>query len=584
MIETTPPGPEQRARTIKLMSERTFDVIVIGGGVTGVGTALDAASRGLSVALLEAQDFASGTSSRSGKTFHGGLRYLQQLNFSLVRQASHERNLMVDRLCPHLTRPTPFLFPLSHPGWERAYMGAGVLLYDLLGGKRPTGMPGHRHLLKSTALHQMPALNAEHITGAVQYYDVIFDDARHTLTVARTAAQYGALIGTRLEVTGMLRDGSRVVGVQAQDTETRQELTVRGRCVINATGVWADLVQQLAGEAQVEVRPAKGVHILVPVESIDSSTGFIAPTADSVLVVRPWGHYWLIGTTDTPWDFDRNKPVANASDINYLLDEVNRWLRTPLTPDDIIGVYAGVRPLLSSKGKKTAALSREHAVLQGPEGLFTIVGGKYTTYRVMARDVMDAAVRYLDASNTKQHEQGHGLVNGAPTPVPPSVTEVTPLVGATGWHVLRNQREQLARQTGLELLHIDHLLGRYGSLVSEIFDLLTRRPELAQPIGGAPEYLEVEVVYAITHESALHLDDILARRTHIAIETRDAGFGAVRRVAELAGKELGWDELRRAREIEDYEKMVEADRLAVRELVNENAVTTRDSMDLHHSR
>ena len=579
MIETTQPGPEQRSQIIKLMGQRTFDVIVIGGGVTGAGTALDAASRGLSVALLEAQDLASGTSSRSGKTFHGGLRYLQQLNFSLVRQASHERNLMVDRLCPHLTRPTPFLFPLSHRGWERAYMGAGVLLYDLLGGTRPEGMPGHRHLTKSTALRKMPALNADRITGAVQYYDVIFDDARHTLTVARTAAHYGALIGTRLEVTGMLRNGSQVVGVQARDTETGQELEVRGRCVINATGVWADLVQQLAGEAQIEVRPAKGVHILVPAASIASSTGFIAPTADSVLVVRPWGQYWLIGTTDTPWDFDRNEPVANASDIKYLLGEVNRWLRTPLTPDDIIGVYAGVRPLLSSKGKETAALSREHAVLQGPEGLFTIVGGKYTTYRVMAKDVMDAAARWLSRSGAESGP--HGLVNGAPTyarGIPQSVTAVTPLLGAEGYHVLRNQREQITKQYGLELSHVDHLLGRYGSLVSEIFALLARQPELAQPIEGASEYLEVEIVYAVTHENALHLDDILARRTHIALETRDAGLVAARRVAELASEVLGWADVRREREISNYEKMVEADRLATRELVDESAVAARDSI------
>jgi glycerol-3-phosphate dehydrogenase len=540
MLETTSLGPEQRAQTISLLSARTFDVIVIGGGVTGAGTALDAASRGLSVALLEANDLASGTSSRSGKTLHGGLRYLQQFNFALVRQASHERNLMVDRLCPHLTRPTPFLFPLHQRVWERAYMGAGILLYDLLGGVRPAQMPAHRHLMKSAALHEMPALDADRITGAVQYYDVIFDDARHTLMVARTAAHYGALIGTRLAVTGMLRDGARIVGVQARDTETGQELTVHGRCVINATGAWADLVQQLAGEAQIEIRPAKGVHILVPATSIPSSTGFIAPTADSVLVIRPWGQYWIIGTTDTPWDVERNlnnEPVANASDINYLLSETNKWLHTPLTHTDIIGVYAGVRPLLSSKGKKTAALSREHAVLQGPEGLFTIVGGKYTTYRVMAQDVINAAVHYLGNSST-------------------SVTSVTPLLGATGWHILRNQREQLAIQTGLDLVYIDHLLARYGSLVSEIFAILALRPELVQPIEGASEYLAVEAVYAASHEGARHLDDILTRRTHIAIETRDAGLIAAKQVAELAGEVLGWDDVQCAQEVAAYEKMV----------------------------
>ncbi len=554
MIKTTLLGPEQRTQAISLMSKQTFDVIVIGGGVTGTGVALDAASRGLSVALLEARDLASGTSSRSGKTFHGGLRYLQQLNFPLVRQAAHERNLMVDRLCPHLTRPTPFLFPLQHRGWERAYMGAGVLLYDLLGGKRPAEMPGYRHLMKSATLREMPALNPDHITGAVQYHDVIFDDARHTLMVARTAAQYGALIGTRLEVTGMLRDGARIVGVQAHDTETDRELAVRGCCVINATGAWADLIQQLAGEAQIEIQPAKGVHILVTAKSIPSSTGFIAPTADSVLVIRPWGQYWIIGTTDTPY-VERNEPVANASDINYLLNEANKWLRIPLMYDDIIGVYAGVRPLLSNKGTKTAQLSREHTVLHHPEGLFTIVGGKYTTYRVMAQDVMDIAMHYIGKTKA-------------------SVTALTPLLGAAGWHALRNQREQLATQTGLDLVYIDHLLGRYGSLVYEIFDLLARRPELAQPIEGASEYLAVEIIYATSHEGALHLDDILARRTHIAIETRDAGCVATKQVAELAGEVLGWNNAQREQEISDYEKRIKADKLAAKALIDDSAINT----------
>jgi glycerol-3-phosphate dehydrogenase len=550
-------GPEQREQAIRALSERTFDVVVIGGGVTGAGTALDAASRGLSVALLEARDLASGTSSRSGKTFHGGLRYLQQLNFSLVRQAAHERNLMVDRLCPHLTRPAPFLFPLSHRGWERVYMGSGVLLYDLIGGRRPAALPAHRHLSKSATLREMPALNAERITGAVQYYDVIFDDARHTLMVARTAAQYGAVIATRLEVTGMLLAGRRIVGVRARDHETGQELEVCGRCVINATGVWADLVQQIAGETEVEVRPSKGIHILVPADRIESRTGFIASTADSVLVARPWHRYWLIGTTDTPWDYERADPAANAEDIDYLLAEVNKWLRAPLKHDDIVGVYAGVRPLISGKGKTTAALSRDHIVLTKPEGLFTITGGKYTTYRVMAKDVMDAATRWLGGS------------------IPPSATTQTPLLGATGWQILYNQRQALAAKTGLSLQHIEHLLQRYGSLIGELFDALTARPELAQPIEGAPDYLEIEAVYAASHEGALHLDDILVRRTHIAIETWDHGLKAARHIALLAGEVLGWDNAHLEREIARYAAQVEADRLAARELTDAAVVAVR---------
>ena len=554
-------GPEQRMRAIHQMSEQTFDVIVIGGGVTGAGTALDAASRGLMVALLEAKDLASGTSSRSGKTLHGGLRYLQQLNFSLVRQAAYERNLMVNRLCPHLTWPTPFLLPLVHRGWERIYMGSGVLLYDLIGGKRPSELPHHRHLTKKGALREMPSLRSDQITGALQYYDVIFDDARHTLTLARTAAQYGAVIGTRLEVTGMLFEGQRVVGVKVHDLETSQELKVRGRCVINATGAWADLVQQLAGgEALMEIRPAKGIHIVVPKERIDSHTGLIAPTTDSVLVVRPWWQYWIIGTTDTPWDYDRSSPVANATEINYLLTEINKWLSTPLKREDILGVYAGVRPLLSGKGTTTAALSRDHAVLKGPEGLFTITGGKYTTYRVMAKDVIDAAM---------------GMSGGL---APPSATATTPLLGAEGWHILLNQRERLAAKTGLRTQQIDHLSGRYGSLIEEIFALLTERPELARSVEGASEYLEAEIFYAVSNEGALHLEDILARRTHIAMETQDRGLVAASRVAHLAGEVLGWDTTRRKQEIDRYAVQVEADQLAEQEPTDATAVSARQSL------
>jgi glycerol-3-phosphate dehydrogenase len=411
--------------------------------------------------------------------------------------------------------------------------------------------------MKTATLREMPALHADRIVGALQYYDVIFDDARHTLMVTRTAAQYGAIIGTRLEVIGVLLDGHRVVGVKVCDHETGQELEVLGRCVINATGVWADLVQRIAGEAEVEVHPSKGVHILVPMDRIESRTGFIAPTSDSVLVMRPWYRYWLIGTTDTPWNYERADPVASSADIDYLLTEVNKWLRTPLKNDDIVGVYAGVRPLLSGKGKTTAALSRDHVVLAKPEGLFTVTGGKYTTYRIMAKDVMDAAASWLNGS------------------IPPSTTALTPLLGATGWQVLCDQQQALARQTGLSLQYIEHLLQRYGSLVDELFDLLIACPELAQPIEGAAEYLAVEAVYAVSHEGALHLDDILARRTHIAIETRDHGLKAARHVARLVGEVLDWDDTRCEREITRYEARVEADCLAAQEHTDAAAVAVR---------
>ena len=533
-------GPVDRLEALRRLTEQEFDIIVVGGGVTGAGTALDAASRGLSVALLEARDLAIGTSSRSGKTFHGGLRYLEQLNFSLVRQAAHERNLMVDRLCPHLTRPTPFLFPLTRRVVERPYVGAGVLLYDLLGGARRT-MPRHRHLTKTGALRELPALRPGRITGALQYYDAIFDDARHTMTVARTAARFGAQVATYLEVTGVLRAADRVIGVRASDHETGQEIDVRGRCVVSATGVWADHLQELAGKANVEVRPAKGVHIVVPRDRIRSQTGLIARTADSVLVIRPWGQFWLIGTTDTPWDHGRDDPAANSSDVDYLLEQVNSWLEPAISRDDIVGVYAGLRPLLKGDAESSAALSRDHAVLAGPDGMLTVVGGKYTTYRVMAEDAVDAAAKWLDR------------------PPAPSCTQDTPLIGADGWAVLRHQVGRLSQESGLPPELIERLLGRYGSLVDDLFELIAGRPELAEPIGGAPPYLQVEAVYAASHEGARHLDDVLVRRTHIAMETPDRGLAAAAQVAALVGDVLGWDEQTRRDEVSRYAAQIDAD-------------------------
>ena len=535
-------GPEERALALRRLGVEPFDLVVVGAGVTGAGVALDAATRGLSVALLEARDLASGTSSRSGKAFHGGLRYLKRLDLGLVRQASRERNLMVGRLCPHLAWPTPFLYPLVHRGWERLLVGAGLTLYDLLGGRRPEGISRPRHLGRAGVERAAPALSPGRAVGGVQFHDAIVDDARHTMTVVRTAARHGAVVASGVEVTGMLREGAAVVGVRAHDRETGQDLEVRGRRVVNAAGVWADLVQRLAGEALLEVRPAKGVHLVVPRDRIEAHTAIIAPTADSVLVVRPWWRHWIIGTTDTPWDHDRADPAASAADVDYLLTQVNGWLRTPLSRRDVVGVFAGVRPLLRGKGTSTAALSREHAVLEGPPGLITVVGGKYTTYRVMARDTVDAALRSVGS------------------PVVPCVTAATPLVGADGWLALCSQRDRLAGEAGLSPGVVDHLLRRYGSLVRELLDVLDERPELGRPLAGAPEYLEAEVVYAATHEGALHLEDVLARRTHVAMETADRGLEAAGRAAELMGEALGWDGSRREREVAAYGRGVEADR------------------------
>jgi glycerol-3-phosphate dehydrogenase len=548
MIDRGRLGPEQRAQHLRRLRAERFDVIVVGGGVTGAGAALDAATRGLSVALLEARDLAGGTSSRSGKTLHGGLRYLEQGNFKLVREAAHERNLCVELLCPHLARPTPFLFPLSHRAWERPYLGAGVLLYDLLGGARSSRMPWHRHLSRRRTLSLCPAFDPRRVRGAVQYYDVIFDDARHTMLVARTAVHYGAVLATRTPVVAMLREGGRVVGVRAIDEEAGESVTVSGRCVINAAGAWVDRVQELAGDPQVRVQPSKGVHLVVPRDRIDSSVGMVTRTADSVLFVRPWGErFWIIGTTDTPWKHEREAPAASGADIEYLLNEVNTWLARRLTRADLVGVYAGVRPLLSGlgdgeDGTSTAALSRDHAVLPGPEGMFTIVGGKYTTYRRMAQDVIDAAARWLGGD------------------VPSCVTDRTPLLGAEAWDALQRQCGRLARRLGLSTTQVEHLIGRYGALVEQVIALLEARPTLAEPLPGARDYLQAEVVYAATHEGARTLEDVLARRTHISIETPDRGMASAEPAAELVGEALGWTAERRRGEVAGYRDRLEAER------------------------
>ena len=547
MIECGRLGPEQRAEHLRRLRAERFDVIVVGGGVTGAGAALDAATRGLSVALLEAGDLAGGTSSRSGKTLHGGLRYLEQGNLKLVREAARERNLSVELLCPHLARPTPFLFALSHRGWERPYLGAGLLVYDLIGG-RCTRMPWHRHLRRRRALALCPALDPRRLTGAVQYYDVIFDDSRHTMLVARTAVHYGAVLATRTPVVKMLRAGGRIVGVGARDEATGESFEVRGRCVINAAGAWVDQVQALAGDPSVRVTPSKGVHLVVPRDRIRAGAGIVTRTADSVLFVRPWGErFWILGTTDTPWRHDREHPATSAADVDYLLREVNGWLARPLTRADVVGVYAGVRPLISGRegaqdNATTAALSRDHAVLPGPDGMFTIVGGKYTTYRRMAQDVVDAAARWLGAE------------------IPDSVTDRTPLLGAEGWDAWQRQRDRLARRSGLPGARLERLLGRYGTLVQELIELMTTDPALAEPLPSAPDYLRAEIVYAATHEGAQTLEDVLARRTHISIETPDRGVDSAGAAAELIGRALGWSPERRRQEVASHRQRVAADR------------------------
>ncbi|MFE5209542.1 glycerol-3-phosphate dehydrogenase/oxidase [Streptomyces sp. NPDC056600] len=549
-MRTATLGPEQRDESLAALAERELDVLVVGGGVVGAGTALDAATRGLVTGLVEARDWASGTSSRSSKLVHGGLRYLEMLDFALVREALKERGLLLERLAPHLVKPVPFLYPLQHKAWERAYAGTGVALYDVMSLARGhgRGLPGHRHLTRRHALRVAPCLRKDALTGALQYYDAQMDDARYVATLVRTAAAYGAQVANRTRVTGFLREGERVVGARVTDLEGGGEYEIRAQQIVNATGVWTDDTQAMVGErGQFHVKASKGIHLVVPKDRIHSATGLILRTEKSVLFVIPWGRHWIVGTTDTEWSLDKAHPAASSADIDYLLEHVNSVLSVPLTRDDVEGVYAGLRPLLAGESEATSKLSREHTVAHPVPGLVVVAGGKYTTYRVMAKDAVDAAVHGLDRR------------------VAPCVTEEIPLVGAEGYRALWNARARIAARTGLHVVRVEHLLNRYGSLAEEVLELIAQDPSLSMPLGGADDYLRAEVVYAATHEGALHLDDVMTRRTRISIETFDRGTRSAREAAELMAPVLGWDEEKKEREIEHYEKRVEAERESQRQ-------------------
>ncbi len=536
-------GPENHRAAWERLDGGELDVLVIGGGVTGAGAALDAASRGLTTALVEARDIASGTSSRSSKLFHGGLRYLEQFDVSLVREALRERDLMLTRIAPHLVRPVPFLYPLRHRGWERLYLGAGLFLYDSLGGRR--SVPRHRHLSRRAVRAMSPSLAPDACVGGVRYYDAQTDDARHTLTLARTAAAHGAIVRSSTEVVALLHEDGRVVGARLRDADTGATCEVRAGVVLGCTGVWTDAVRAMGGGAgKMEVRASKGVHLVVDKDRLDLGTGIITKTEKSVLFIIPWNDRWVIGTTDTDWDLDRAHPSTSGADVDYLLERANALLATPLTRDDVVGAFAGLRPLVSRAAAETAKLSREHRVDASTPGLVAIAGGKYTTYRVMARDVVDTGAAQLGRS------------------VPASETERIPLLGAEGYQPMLRDVASFARDLGVSQDRLRRLLTRYGSLAPEVLAPAASDPSLLEAVAGAPDYLRAEIRYAVTHEAARHLDDLLTRRTHISIETRHRGLESMADVASIAGGLLGWDDETVRAEIEAYQSRVESELLA----------------------
>jgi glycerol-3-phosphate dehydrogenase len=522
----------RRADALARLGSEPFDVLVIGGGITGVGVALDAAARGLRTALVERDDFASGTSSKSSKLVHGGLRYLQQKEFKLVYENLYERQIIL-RNAPHLVRVLPFLIPvlsrdgLINPKIARA-LGWALWLYDLTGGARVGKL--HKRISKEQALEHMPTMPAELLAGAYLYYDAQADDARLTLTIARTAAEHGAVVVNRAGVTGLRKDASgRVRG--ATIVADGDEIEVQARVVVNAAGVWADDVRALdEGTHPDSIRPAKGIHITVPWGKVRNDIAAIVPVPKdrrSIFVV-PWGDFTYIGTTDTDYDGPVDEPQCTPDDITYLVDAMNLVLREPITSDDIVGTWAGLRPLVKggSVGEKTSDLSRRHAVRGSAGGVISITGGKLTTYRRMAADTVDAVTAEL----------GRG---GA------STTKRLRLLGAVG-----------------SAPADEHLARRYGSLAADVLALIEADASLGALLVPGLPYRKAEAVYAVRHEMATTLDDVLSRRTRARLLARDATAAVADDVARLLAPELGWDDAEIARQVGAYRAEIDAEREA----------------------
>ena len=529
-----------------------FDILVIGGGINGAGIALDAASRGLKVALVEMSDFAGGTSSKSSKLIHGGLRYLEQYDFKLVREALQERELMVTTLAPHLVKPVSFLYPLHEKFKERTYVGAGMALYDALRGFK-RALPWHKHISQKELSEVAPSLRLDLITGGYQYFDAQVDDARHTMMIARTAAKYGAIITTRTSCKSLIREGRKVQGAVIVDTESGEEIAVKAKSTIMAAGVWTDSLYDSFGiKPGYRVRMSKGAHIVVPGSAIKSNTGVIIKTELSVLFIIPWGDKWIVGTTDTDYNDDPAAPLATREDVNYILAQANRVLEPKLDKSQVIGVFAGLRPLVSSDpDSATTELSREHVVDHPVPGFVTIAGGKYTTYRVMSEDAVDSAVSDLMRI------------------VPDSCTEGLAIIGADGYSVLLNKADDLASDYGVSSSTILHLLERYGSLFHEVLEPAILDKNWSKPIVESLPYLRAEILYAATHEGARSIDDVLSRRTRISFEASDQGTSVVEEVGEIISKVLGWNKTQTQASIDEYLAIVEEQRSALERTLRE---------------
>ena len=558
-------GPERQANLGRLASE-PFDVLVIGGGITGAGVALDAASRGLRTALVERGDFAAGTSSRSSKLVHGGLRYLNQREFRLVYEALAERQRLL-RLAPHLVRPLPFLIPIFASGTAgkagaRAYaraIGAALWMYDATGGARIGKL--HRRLSRAETLERMPDLDGERLAAGFLYYDARVDDARLTLSVVKTAAGHGAVVANYVEATGLRHADDKVVGAGLTDRLGGAAVEVDARTVINAAGVWADELRALdEGRNPRSLRPAKGVHLTLPAgrPRLDVAAVLPVPGDRRSVFVIPWGERVYVGTTDTDYDGPLDDPVCTAADVDYLLGALNAWMRHPVDRSEVLGTWAGLRPLVGATpgaggvpgkraARRTADLSRRHSVRVSPSGLVSIVGGKLTTYRKMAADAVDEA---LDVRRAAGDRPAVGR----------SRTASVPLFGAEGYEEVTGPGG--AERLGIAADVLEHLAGRHGGQTRTVTAMMVDRPALAEPLVPGLPYLAAEAVYAVRYEMALTLEDVLSRRTRALLLDAAAAVAAAPAVADLMAGELGWSPEETAAQVTAFTNLAERQRRA----------------------
>jgi glycerol-3-phosphate dehydrogenase len=543
MWQSGPVHPFRRADALRRLADEEFDVLVVGGGVTGAGVALDASSRGLRTALVEKGDFASGTSSKSSKMVHGGIRYLQQREFRLVYENLAERQRLLDN-APHLVSPLPFLIPLFgrdgvvSKALARSYSSA-LWMYDLTGGWRIGER--HRRVDKEQALAHLPTLNTDQLVAGFLYFDARADDARLTLDLARTAAfDYGAALANYAPVVRLTNDsrgkttGAMVRPVPGDETS---DFAVRARVVVNATGVWSDAVRAFdEGTHPNSIRPAKGAHVTVPAERLPCDIAAVIPVPKdrrSIFVVSwPGTDLVYLGTTDTDYTGPLDDPACTPEDVDYLLDAANTVTTSHLTRADVTGVWAGLRPLLAPPAsgghvsERTADLSRRHTVKTSPHGVVTVTGGKLTTYRKMAQDTVDAAVRVLGESPRQR----------------PCVTKSLRLLGAT-----TRTRDPVAQAQPQA-----RLVGRYGTEVAAVYAVADGRPELRDPVVEGLPYTGAELLYAVREEMACTLDDVLSRRTRARIQRAHATMAAAPAAAALLAPEMEWDERETADQVSRF--------------------------------